>query len=70
MGSGDDFVAVGEPSAEESGAGHLQFTDHDAQHLLQHFFLVDGGVDLPAGLKQRLQPRHLLLQVNGLAVPR
>ena len=68
VGSGNDLIAIGKPGAEKGGAGHLQFPHHDAQHLLHHFFLVDGGVDLPAGLKQRLQARHLLLQVDGLAV--
>jgi hypothetical protein len=41
--------------------GHLQLAHHDAQNRLQHFFFADGGMHLARGLKQRLEPRYLLL---------
>jgi hypothetical protein len=63
-------IAIGQPGAGKRRPGHLQLADHDAQHLLQHLFFADGGVDLPRSLKQRLQARHLLLQVDRLAIAR
>ncbi len=53
--------------AGKGRAGHLQLAHHDAQHGLQHFLFADGGVHLARSLKQRLQPRHLLLQFDRFA---
>ncbi len=64
----DLHLAVGEPGAGKSRAFHLQLADHDTQHLHQHFFFEGSRVDLARGLKQSLQARHLLLQVDGFPV--
>ena len=63
-------IAIGQAGSGKRRAGHLQLAHHDAQHRLQHFFFADGGVHLARGLKQRLQPRHLLLQFDRLATRR
>ncbi len=64
---GDGLFAVDQAGRGKGRAIHLQLAHDDAQHLLQHFVFVDGGVDLARGLKQRLQARHLLLQVDCFA---
>ncbi len=63
-------IAVGQAGSGKRRAGHLQLAHHDAQHRLQHFFFADGGMHLARGLEQRLQPRHLLLQIDRFAARR
>jgi hypothetical protein len=64
------LVAINQPGGRKRRPVHLQLSHHDPQHLLQHFFLANRRVNLPRSLQQRLQPRHLLLQVDRLAVTR
>ena len=59
--------AVGKAGSGKRRAGHLQLAHHDAQDGLEDFFLADRRVHLARGLKQRLQPEHLLLQLDCFA---
>ena len=63
-------LAVTEAGARESSAGHFEFAHDDAQHCAEHLFFADGGVNLARGLKQRLEARHLLLQIDRFVIAR
>jgi hypothetical protein len=60
-------VTIHQAGGGESRAGHLELPHDDAQHLLEDLIFMDGGVDLARGLKERLQARYLLLQVDRFA---
>jgi hypothetical protein len=63
-------VTVDEVGGGESGAGHFQFAHDDAEDLFEDFVFVDGGVDLAGSLKERLEARYLLLQVDCFSTAR
>ncbi len=52
-------------SGQESGAGHFEFKDDDAEDGAKDGFLGGGGVDLARDLEQGLKARNLLLEIDG-----